>query len=481
MIFGSSFWQTATSAEVRAFYGATLPARRAIEAISASLFDEVSFSQKPRPEVTTHELIHIAQRMGARVILMDQPPGMRGAILQDADAGLSYLIRIPASQPVPRLRFTIAHELGHLVVPEIAAAHGLDLTTGATEGTLRWWRARFLTEILANTFAGSLLVPRQVAVPLLWASHWDPQVLVREFGVTYETAAHRVIDLAPVPMHFLKVDADRRILKSYAAYELDFHANVMRVCGYFGAVRAIEEGARCAAGDASDPRFQPTFDQVSTTATPGLEVLCRTRTIDEESQTYAITIGCRLTDAATLSWTAVTASREEIHLNCRAFCRRYREGRCTKVEPKTFDKFDSEVLDWFERTQSPQPDRGEVFLLAEAHDDPVVDALAEALRKEGARVRWQDGTEAQADGSPEVLPNAVIWIMAQDRTDSAVERLARQAYARGEVFLALFGSSGRYDSAPEWLPRDRLIAHDGSPDAQTTAHTVVDRLRGLAW
>lgn len=101
-------------------------------------------------DLETSELIHVVERaFGVDVAKIGLPKGVDGAAWQ-ADG--FRLIMIGRTKVPTRQRFTLAHELGHIL-----ARDAQDLLT---ETHLAPGRQKDLTEIRANVFAAGLLMPR---------------------------------------------------------------------------------------------------------------------------------------------------------------------------------------------------------------------------------------------------------------------------------------------------------------------------------
>jgi hypothetical protein len=102
------------------------------------------------------------------------------------------LIYVNATEPDPRRRFTIAHELGHWVCQCLegrrAPVFCRSTDVGVGEGRL--------LEREANIFAAELLMP-DVAVRLEFARDPGPTPLAAHFGVSKEAMHWRLFNLGP--------------------------------------------------------------------------------------------------------------------------------------------------------------------------------------------------------------------------------------------------------------------------------------------
>ncbi|MET8594078.1 XRE family transcriptional regulator [Streptomyces sp. NPDC005078] len=101
-------------------------------------------------DLETSELVHVLERaFGVDVAKIDLPEGVDGAAWQSDGF---RLIMIGRAKVPTRQRFTLAHELGHIL-----ARDAQDLLT---ETHLAPGRQKDLTEIRANVFAANLLMPK---------------------------------------------------------------------------------------------------------------------------------------------------------------------------------------------------------------------------------------------------------------------------------------------------------------------------------
>lgn len=101
------------------------------------------------PEWETGELVTAcAVAFGVDVAVTDLPPGVDGFTWQ-ADG--FRLILLSPTDVWTRQRFTLAHELGHILA--------MDAQDPVVEGRIQPGRGRDLTEMRANAFASSLLMP----------------------------------------------------------------------------------------------------------------------------------------------------------------------------------------------------------------------------------------------------------------------------------------------------------------------------------
>lgn len=93
----------------------------------------------------------IEEHLGVPVFFGPMPPDVAGCCWRDGD---STILWVNATQPAPRQRFTLAHELGHL-----RCGHDADLPYESYE-TLGG-QATDSREVQANAFAAELLAPAE--------------------------------------------------------------------------------------------------------------------------------------------------------------------------------------------------------------------------------------------------------------------------------------------------------------------------------
>lgn len=97
------------------------------------------------------DLIKIASKWEASVSVVPLEPGLSGFIIKEADS--TPRIYINSGEPVVRQRFTLAHEIGHLVDRNVIARDP-DYSFVDRRG------AKYdLHEFFADEFAGELLMP----------------------------------------------------------------------------------------------------------------------------------------------------------------------------------------------------------------------------------------------------------------------------------------------------------------------------------
>lgn len=141
------------------------------------------------------DLKDIARTWGARVHLDDLDDNISGFIIKEK--GYLPEIYINASDPPERQRFTLAHEIGHLVDRE-SLANDPDYSFMDYRDTDGY----DLHEFFADEFAGELLMP---AVPFV-RSYRDEGAFstARRFGVSVPAVKKRIARLAKNPPEFVR-------------------------------------------------------------------------------------------------------------------------------------------------------------------------------------------------------------------------------------------------------------------------------------
>lgn len=139
----------------------------------------------------------IAALVGARVTYNDFQNEISGLLLRRSQ---SVVIGVASEQSKARQRFTIAHEIGHLLLHEgeelhVDADFRVNLRSSASS------RADDVTEIEANAFAASLLMPidflkKDVARMRIDVEDCDQlEQLADKYGVSSQAMVFRLINL----------------------------------------------------------------------------------------------------------------------------------------------------------------------------------------------------------------------------------------------------------------------------------------------
>lgn len=136
--------------------------------------------------------MRVARALGVAVIQApEQPSDLAGALVVHGDNAMVLYNR---GHPENRQRFTVAHELGHLLMHTKAGQDNILFRDDrSSKGTI-------IKEIQANAFAAALLIPeneirRRVKDPITSLHDDKVEDLAREFAVSALTMSYRLQDL----------------------------------------------------------------------------------------------------------------------------------------------------------------------------------------------------------------------------------------------------------------------------------------------
>ncbi|MFU8832821.1 MAG: helix-turn-helix domain-containing protein [Wenzhouxiangella sp.] len=170
----------------------------AVEGLALALRDAWELGHNPIPD-----LIDTLEERGIRVITVSGDEDEHFDGLSAECCGGMPVVVVGSGWPGDRQRFTLAHELGHLVLQGRLA-----------EGVKG--------EKAANRFAGAFLAPRDALVRILGprrkALELQELILLKaEYGLSVQSLLHRVEDLGILPVTACK--AIRNFLKHNALYD----------------------------------------------------------------------------------------------------------------------------------------------------------------------------------------------------------------------------------------------------------------------
>lgn len=136
------------------------------------------------------DLVQIASRLDATVTVTPLKAGLSGFVIKDAYS--PPRIYINSDEPLLRQRFTLAHEIGHLVDRSVVAQDPdysfVDERGGKYD----------LHEFFADEFAGALLMP-QVEIDRKIEDNKSIYAMADEFGVSTRALQKRLQRLAENP------------------------------------------------------------------------------------------------------------------------------------------------------------------------------------------------------------------------------------------------------------------------------------------
>lgn len=139
-------------------------------------------------------------RLGRRLGVCDIEPremSAEGYLGTSADGRL--VIRYRADRSRVRTRFTIAHELGHILLGKVQGKLD-DLRAFRAEG------GSTQEEIAVNRIASELLMPKRVVLRLLKrqpVNWWTIYLISRSFGVSVSASVRRILEVEGLPAFWM--------------------------------------------------------------------------------------------------------------------------------------------------------------------------------------------------------------------------------------------------------------------------------------
>lgn len=158
--------------------------------LASLLLDHFKVSAKP-------DLDEICRELGLRVRVKDFV-GFDGVLIRGKNAQKG-IIGISASiRELSRKRFTVAHEIGHFVIP-----YHQHLKTTCSSGVIdRFGKGLARPELEANEFASELLLPSKIVgirLPLRQPSLATIGLIANEFETSLSATTWRFLDLTDLP------------------------------------------------------------------------------------------------------------------------------------------------------------------------------------------------------------------------------------------------------------------------------------------
>jgi len=153
--------------------------------IAQALLDELGLVDAPDVRV-------VAEMLGVGIEEADVV-GFDGALVRVKGSADGLIAVRRTIREVGKKNFTIAHELGHLLLP------GHDESTVCVEADVESWQGGLPTqELEANEFAGELLLPTRVLEKLL--ANWKPsleliELLSSRFSTSLTATAYRCVEV----------------------------------------------------------------------------------------------------------------------------------------------------------------------------------------------------------------------------------------------------------------------------------------------
>jgi len=173
-----------------------MPIRRSkIQKLVSELLDEFEVAEPPVP------VRRIARGRGARIFQEGQEGDLSGFLFR---RGGEIIIGVNTRQAPVRQRFTIAHELGHLMLhglDELHVDHGFTVRLRSDVSSLGLDE----DEMEANRFAAELLIPTRLLKKDLEGAELDLtedetlRFLAKRYGVSAQALAIRLTGLGYLP------------------------------------------------------------------------------------------------------------------------------------------------------------------------------------------------------------------------------------------------------------------------------------------
>lgn len=158
-----------------------------VRAMARKLLNELGITSFP------FDLINLAKEISASIMFSKElPEKISGYLLPFSNGKSNFLIGVNEDKTPGHRRFTIAHEIGHIVNGdyryEAILLDTLELDTSETE------RRPFIRERLANVFATELLMPSYMVKRYYVEGEKDVNLFCERFGVSFTAMKIRLFD-----------------------------------------------------------------------------------------------------------------------------------------------------------------------------------------------------------------------------------------------------------------------------------------------
>jgi len=141
------------------------------------------------------DLVDVTRALGLEIRYCDSS-GFDGALVCSKQNRVGTVLVKKSIRELGRRKFTIAHEIGHYVLPH----HGSSENVCSSRDVESWDRRLSDQEIEANVFAGELLIPERLVDPAIKRER-PAMSIIREISTKFETsltaAAYRAMYLTP--------------------------------------------------------------------------------------------------------------------------------------------------------------------------------------------------------------------------------------------------------------------------------------------
>jgi hypothetical protein len=254
----------------------------------------------------------LEQGFGFKTVFEEPPSG--SSVVRRLDLERKVLSLSPQLTEQP-LKFQLAATIGLLVIDRTRLLERLVTSTRHPE-TLRLVKVN-----LANYFAGALMLPYGDFFKEVQRTRYDIELVASIFGVTYETTAHRVCNLADpkrrgIPFHFLRTDLAGNVSKRYSGTGFKFASGGS--CGKWAAHLAFLNPSQITRQFSQMPDGTMYFDFARVQLQPIEGSIVR-------GTAYSIALGTHAQNAKHLAYGLSTADLKKdavpIGVSCR-FCER---------------------------------------------------------------------------------------------------------------------------------------------------------------
>jgi predicted transcriptional regulator len=170
--------------------------------------------------VTSSQLVRVLESRYGLTAKFEEPP-QGSSVVRRLDLEAKTLTLSPSLTEQP-LKFQLAATIGLLAIDRTRLVEriiGADTKHAETP--------RLIKVNLANYFAGALMLPYGEFFKEVQRTRYDIELVSSIFGVTYESVAHRVCNLADpkrrgIPFHFLRTDIAGNVSKRYSGTGIKF-------------------------------------------------------------------------------------------------------------------------------------------------------------------------------------------------------------------------------------------------------------------
>ena len=138
------------------------------------------------------DIYRIAFGLGCRVEIVDfEPPTISARVIRGSKLGVDYTIQVSRNDSEKRRKFSIAHEIAHIVLHDDGDNEFVELRK---KSAIDYSPEDLYKEVQANMLASALLLPKN-AVEEVWQSSHGIDEIAETFDVSTEAAYYRLQNL----------------------------------------------------------------------------------------------------------------------------------------------------------------------------------------------------------------------------------------------------------------------------------------------